>query len=269
MAIVFMSMADRLSDLDEQKPGSNIQKEGHTLTPPSGQNGPEDPEAFGCTPSWSPSHSLVRKPNHPETQYCLEIQVVSTEDERVAPPPSHAWQVPIVEDMVWDGKAGLMEAVVTGQGQAILFYGWWSLGEGLSLGEAWGTVFMLSGAVSWVSKPAQLSTKPASLGDGQWLIAQAINEGHIEPRGSGCPHSIPPASTPFNFHNQDSSPWPANIPVVAEQGEVPRLSPHPAHQEWGWDQDQRPWELWVTPPWSLLLSSDHGFESDKSSVLMS
>ena len=51
------------SDLDEQKPGTNIQKEGHTLTTPSSQNSPEDPEAFGSTPSKSPSQSLVRKPN--------------------------------------------------------------------------------------------------------------------------------------------------------------------------------------------------------------
>ena len=35
MATVFMSMATRLSDLDDQKPGINIQTEGHTLTLPS------------------------------------------------------------------------------------------------------------------------------------------------------------------------------------------------------------------------------------------
>ena len=91
MATVFMSMASRLSDLDEQKPGINIQEEGHTLTPPSGQNSPEDPEGFGSTPSHSPSQSLAWKLDCPETQYCLEIQVVSTKDERAAPPPSHAW----------------------------------------------------------------------------------------------------------------------------------------------------------------------------------
>ena len=100
MATVFVSMATRSSDLDEQKPETNIQKEGHTLTPPSGQNGPEDPEAFGSTPSQSPSQSPVRKPDCPEAWYCLEIQVISTEDKRAVPPPLHAWQVPIVEDMV-------------------------------------------------------------------------------------------------------------------------------------------------------------------------
>ena len=259
-------MATRSSDIDEQKPGTNIQKEGHTLTPPSGQNGPKIPEVFMSTLSWPPSQSPVRKPDCPETWYYLEIQVISTKDGRAAPPCSHTWQAPIVEDMVWDGKAGLTEAVVTGPGQAILFYGWQSLGEGLSLGKAWDTAFMLSGAISWVSKPAQLSAKLASLGDGQWLIAQAITEGHIKPRGLSHLHSIPPALPPFNFYNQDLSPQPAKMPVVSEWWEVPRLSPCPAHQEWGWDQEQRQWELWVVPPQSPFLLSDHEYESDRSSA---
>ena len=129
-------MATRLSHLDDQKSGLNIQTEGHTLTPPSSQNGPGDPEVFGNAPSQSPSKSLARKPtpDWPETQYCLEIQVTSTKDKRVTSPLSHAWQVPIVEDMVSDDKVGLTEAVVTGPGWAILFYGWQSLG-GLSMGE--------------------------------------------------------------------------------------------------------------------------------------
>ena len=92
MATVFMSMATRSSDLDDQKPGIKIQTEDHTLTPSSGQNGPEDPEAFGSTPSHSPSWSPAKKPtpDWPETQYCLEIEVTSSEDERVTPPPPHA-----------------------------------------------------------------------------------------------------------------------------------------------------------------------------------
>ena len=88
MATVFMSMAARSSDLDNQKPGVNIQTKGHTLTPPSGQNDPENPEAFGSTPSHSPSWSLARKPtpDWPETQYCLEIQLTSTKDGGVTQP---------------------------------------------------------------------------------------------------------------------------------------------------------------------------------------
>ena len=118
--------------------------------------------------------------------------------------------------MVWEGKAGLTEAVVPGPGQAILFYGWQSLGKGLSLGEVRDTTFTLSGVIAWIGKQAQLSTKPISLDNGQWLIAQAITKGHIKLRGPGHPCSIPLASMLFNFHNQDLSPQSANLQVTAE-----------------------------------------------------
>ena len=78
--------------------------------------------------------------------------------------------------MVQDGKSGLTEAVVTGPGWAILFYGQQSLGEGLSLGKMWDTAFMLSGAIGWVGKQAQLDTNPVSLGEGQWFMAQTITK---------------------------------------------------------------------------------------------
>ena len=97
-----MSMVTRSSDLDDQKYGVNIQTEGHTLILPSGQNGPEDQEAFGSAPSCSPSQSLARKPtpDWPETQYYLEIQVTLTKDRGVTPPPPHTRQAQVVEDMV-------------------------------------------------------------------------------------------------------------------------------------------------------------------------
>ena len=57
-----------------------------------------------------------------------------------------------MEDMVQDGKTGLTEAVVTGPGQAILFYRQQLLGEGLSLGKVWDAAFMLSGTISWIGK---------------------------------------------------------------------------------------------------------------------
>ena len=81
MATVSMSLATRSNDLDDQKSGVYIEIKGHTLTPPSSQNGPEETEAVGGMPSHSPSQSPARKPtlDHPETQYCLEIQVISTE----------------------------------------------------------------------------------------------------------------------------------------------------------------------------------------------
>ena len=108
--------------------------------------------------------------------------------------------------MVCEGRTCLTEAIVTGPGWAVLFYGHHSLGEGLNLGEVRDAVFMLSGVIAQVGKQAQLNTKPISLGNGMQLIAQAITEGHIKPMGPGHPPSIPPASMPLNFHSQDMSP---------------------------------------------------------------
>ena len=252
MTTVFIAMATRLSDLHDLKPEIKIQTEGHTLTLMSGWNGPEDQEAFESAPSCSPSQSLARKttPDWPETQYCLEIQVISTEDEKAIPPLSHAWQAPIMEDMVWEGRVSLTEAVVTGPGWAIIFYGWQSL-EGLSLGEARDATFTMSGVITWVSKQAQLSAKPVSLGDGRWLISQAITKGHIKRRGPGHPHSIPPALTPFSFCKQDLFPQSANLLVNAKWWEVPQLGSWAGWQEqgqapqWGWNQGKRQQELWV------------------------
>ena len=274
MANISVSMATQLSNQDDLKSGAIIQKEGHTLIPPNGHNGPNEMEAVGSTQSHSPSHSLVRKPTPdcPETWYCLEIQVISMEDGGTTPPPPHAWQAPVVEDMLWDGKSGLTEVVVTGPGHAILFYGRWSLGEGLSFGKAWDTTFMLSGAISWVGKQAQLNTNAISLLEGQWLITQAIIEWCIEARGPRHPHSLPPASPPFSFCKQDESPWGVKLPTATELLEVPRCTHLASYHEWGWalqcswDCGHRWWNPWAAPTLSPSPSPDHGFESDGSSV---
>ena len=86
-----------------------------------------------------------------------------------------------------------------GLGLAILFYGWHSLGEGLNLGEARDAMFTFSGVIAWVGKQAQLSTKPISLGDSRWLIAQAITKGHIKPKGA-WPHSFH-STCVYTIHN--------------------------------------------------------------------
>ena len=54
---------------------------------------------------------------------------------------------------------------MTGPGRAILFYGQQLL-ERLSLGEVQDAAFMLSGAISWVGKQAELSANLVSLGEG-------------------------------------------------------------------------------------------------------
>ena len=152
-------MATQSTDLNDQKSGATTQTEDQTLTLPNGWNGPKEMEASGSTPSCSSSRSLVRwlMPDHPETWYCLEIQATLTEEAGTTPSPTHTWQVPVVEDMLCDGKAGHTKVIVMGPEWAMLFHGQQLLGEGLSLGEAWDVVFMLSGTLSWVGQQAQLN----------------------------------------------------------------------------------------------------------------
>ena len=136
-----------------------------------------------------------------------------------------------MEDIVWEGRAGLVKVIVTGPGRAILFYGQQSLGEGLSLGEVRDTTVTLSGVITWVGKQAQLKAKPVNLGDGRQLITQAITEGHIEPKGPGHPCSIPPVFMSFNFHSQDLSPQSANLLATAKWWDAPQLGPWTGKQE--------------------------------------
>ena len=79
MANISELMAAKSSDLDDVKTGATIQKEGYTITPPSSQKGPDETVASESAPSHSPSWYPARKlmPDHPETRYCLKIQVIS------------------------------------------------------------------------------------------------------------------------------------------------------------------------------------------------
>ena len=73
------------------------------------------------SPPWSPAQ---RPPTgHLNMNYCLEIQVTLTDELGDTPPPSHTWMAPVVEDMLRETRAGLMEAVIIGPGRAILFMG--------------------------------------------------------------------------------------------------------------------------------------------------
>ena len=124
-ATTIMSMAARSSNLEDQLSGANLQTEGHADMQSQCQKGPEEMGASGsspsCSPSWSPARGLL--PNHPNTRYCLGIHITLTEETGAVPPPSHTWKVPLVEDMLCYARTGLIEAMVTGLGRAVLFMG--------------------------------------------------------------------------------------------------------------------------------------------------
>ena len=67
---------------------------------------------------------------------------------------------PLVEDMLHEARTRLTEAVVTGPGRVVLFYGRCSMGEGLMVDEARDATFLLTGAGTWVGKLAYLTARP-------------------------------------------------------------------------------------------------------------
>ena len=145
--------------------------------------------ASGSSPSHSPSWYLARGllPNCPNTRYCLGIHVTLTEETGAVPLPSHAWTLPLVEDMLCYARTGLTKAVVTGPGRAVLFYGRHSLGEGLSPDESRDATFMLTGVGMWVGKPAYLTADPLTIQEGQQKMTWAKTECWIRVRGPGHP----------------------------------------------------------------------------------
>ena len=74
---------------------------------------------------------------------------------------------PLVKDMLCDIRTRLTEAVVTGPGRAVLFYGRHSMGEGLTMDEARDAAFLLTGAGIWVGKSAYLATDPMTIQEGR------------------------------------------------------------------------------------------------------
>ena len=163
-----MSMAAKLSDLEDRMSGANLQMEGHVDMPSQSAKDPRESGALGSSlshlPSWTPARRLPS--NCPNTRHCLEIHVTLTKELGAVPPPSHAWMAPLVEDMLHNARTGLTEAVVMGPGQAILFYGRHSLGEGLTLDEARDAAFLLTRAGIWVGKPAYLAAAPMTIQEG-------------------------------------------------------------------------------------------------------
>ena len=118
------------------------------------------------------------------------------------PPPSHSWMAPVVEDMLQEDRAGLTEAVVTGPGREILFYGRCSMGESLRTDEARNAEVLLTGA----GKSAHLTANPMTIQEGKRANAQSVSDNRVKVRGPGHPQANLPAQQPFRFNTQRTSP---------------------------------------------------------------
>ena len=178
-------MSDRGDNLTE----ANLQAEGLREEPAQRAADRQEMEEEDSSPHNLPTWSPVQRPptGRLNTNYCLSIQVILTDELGDVPPPSHSWMTPVIEDMLRETGAGLMEAVVVGPGRAILFYGRCSLGEGLKADEARDAAFLLTGAGAWVGKLAYLTANPMTLQEGKRAIACAILDHGVKARGLGHP----------------------------------------------------------------------------------
>ena len=139
------------------------------------------------------------------------------------PPPLHAWMAPVVEDMLWEARSGLTEAVVIGPGRAILFYGRHSMGEGLKTDEARDAAFLLTGAGTWVEKLAYLTADPMMLQEGKTAITQAVSDPRVKASRPGCPRVNLLAQQPFKFSTSRTSPsGDVLAPYGSDGGRTPR-----------------------------------------------
>ena len=208
-----MSMATKSRDLAEEMSGASLQANGQMEEPTQGARGLWESEEDNSSPShsllWSPAQRLPS--GHPNTKYCLEIQVTLTEELGAIPPPSHSWTAPQVEDMLREARSGLTKAMVIGPCRAILFYGRHSLGEGLKVDEVRDAMFLLTGAGTWVGKSAYLTADPMTIPEGKRAIAQAVSDNRVKARGPGHPHVNPLAQQPFQFNAPRVSP-PKDVP---------------------------------------------------------
>ena len=175
-----MSMAAKLSDLAEEMSGASLQVDGQMEEPTQGAKEEEEDSSPSHSPLWSPAQRPLS--GHPNTKYCLEIQVTLTEELGAMPPPSHPWMAPLVEDMLQEARTGLTKAVVIGPGRVVLFYGRHSLGEGLKVDEVRDATFLLTGASTWVGKSAYLTTNPMTIPEGKRVIAQAVSNNRVKMR---------------------------------------------------------------------------------------
>ena len=174
-------MAAKSSNLSDKMSEANLQVDGQAEKPAQGAVDQQETEEEDSSPHNLPTWSPVQRPplGHLNMKHCLEIWVILTDELGDMPPPSHAWMAPVVEDMLQEARAGLTEAVVIGPGRAILFYRRHLMGECLKVDKAKDTIFLLTGAGTWVGKLVYLTTDPTTIPEGRRAIAQAISDNRV------------------------------------------------------------------------------------------
>ena len=78
--------------------------------------------------------------------------------------------------------------MVLAPGETILFFGWWSFKEGLSLGGTRDIGFSLMGPTSWAGKAAQVEMTVSTVQEDCHVIVEAVIEKRSKARSPGHPH---------------------------------------------------------------------------------
>ena len=118
--------------------------------------------------------------------YCIHIRVILGEGRGDQPPPPHAWTGSLIADIFQEGLEGrITKAVVLDPGEAILFFGRWSLKEGLPHRKVRDVAFSMAGPVIWARRGAQVKMTVNTVQEVHWDIADAVVEKRMKAQGPG------------------------------------------------------------------------------------
>ena len=155
--------------------------------------------------------------------YCIQVRVTLGKEGGDQPPPSHEYTGSLSANMFQDGlEEWITEAVVLALREAILFFGWWSLKEGIPLGDPRDVGFNLASPVNWARREAQVEMMVSTVQEGHQAIADAIMEKTTKARGpprnnndkpdpyniKECMQSLEEGASKVGVKNGDASnPW--------------------------------------------------------------
>ena len=166
------------------------------------------------------------------------------------PQPCHTWSGSLIADMFQeDLEEGITKAVVLAPGEAILFFGWWSLKEGLPLGNSRDVRFSLTGPVNGAGRTAQVEATANTVQEGLQATVDAVVEKRTKARGPGHSCGMMKATwAPAAAYNIEE--WMQGLEEDAPEGEVRkgdvdncRLEQRNTHSQCaGWGSRQHRWQ---------------------------
>ena len=97
-----MSMTAKMSDRGDNMTEANLQADGLREEPAQRAADRQEMEEEDSSPHNSLTWSPVQRPptGRLNMNYCLLIQVTLTDELGDVPPPSHAWTMPVIENML-------------------------------------------------------------------------------------------------------------------------------------------------------------------------